>query len=139
MKGVSITVDASSLRGFVQNLQKVRDAALERGRGVVVRNTQAVFDKAQARCPVDTGMLKESARSDVESRDDVVTGAVGYGNQLFNPNTFKTTAAYAVDRHETMTFKNPQAYKWLERTMLEQGSAYMNDLEQVYQDLFGGD
>ena len=102
-------------------MQTVKDAA----HAEINSFTNQVFDSAQQRVPTVTGALAASGHISEHNTDDVLKRIIGYGTSLTNPVTGKTTESYAVEKHEIENPKNPDSYKWLERTMLDNADEFL--------------
>lgn len=137
MSNIKITIRVSSIRQFENNLDKCTEKVKSTGENVVQGFLEEAFAMSQERAPVDTGALRDSGKMEVQVTDDAIFGAIGYGDKAnVNIDSGISTDLYAVDRHESLTIKNPQAYKWLERLMLGRVKDFEDALENAFQGLF---
>lgn len=126
MSKLGIAVNSGSVQALVGRLREVELIALEQGKAAVTREMELAFEEAQERCPVATGATKSSGRVQVGVEGAVIEGVISYSTE------------YAPERHESVTHRNPEAYKWLERTMLGRSDAILSSLGGTYAFLFRG-
>ena len=125
MNAVDIKLSESSVSLISSNLQKKVQTVREATNAEMSSFTSHVFERAQQRVPTVTGALSASGNISEQNTDDVLKRVIGYGTSLTNPTTGRTTASYAVERHEVESPKNPESYKWLERTMLDSADEFL--------------
>ena len=89
--------------------KSVRDACLD------------LQGKAQNRAPIDTGDLRGSASTTVETKGNSIVGEVGFNTP------------YALRQHEELSYNHPQGgeAKYLENPLKENESQYKKDIQDA--------
>lgn len=114
---VELILDPNSVNQVVNNLQRKTGLIRGAARQSVNNTTEKVFQKAQELVPVMTGALKDSGKTAITGVQDNPIGLIGYGDDTIG-HEGRPTSSYAISRHEMHSKMHPEAYKWLERTLL---------------------
>lgn len=114
---VELVIDQNSISRIIGNLQRKAELVRGAAKQAVDNTTEKVFQQAQELVPVMTGALKASGKTLSVGTPDNPTGVIGYGDDTIG-HKGRPTSSYAVARHEMHSKLNPEAYKWLERTLL---------------------
>lgn len=124
-----IELDVASERIFTNKLQSKQRSTINASVTAVHAAASLVFDLAQATIPVQTGALQASGKITIDVQGDTASAIISYGDNTVNPDTGETTAQYALERHEDITFG--EGYKWLEKAMLESSDKVVSTLANV--------
>lgn len=82
---------------------------------------EGLFSRSQAAVPRRTGALAQSGKITNVDRGNTMKRIISYGDDTRNPNTGLPTSKYALLVHEVYNAQSPNNYKWLERTVHQQG------------------
>lgn len=113
-----LVISPQSVSQVTSNLRRKAGLVQTAARQSVDNTTERVFLKAQELAPVMTGALKDSGKTASTGPPDNPKGLIGYGDETIG-HAGRPTAAYAISRHEMKSKIHPEAYKWLEKTLLE--------------------
>ena len=72
-----IRVEVTNLKAFNQLIERLERNLPAVAEDVVTKATMQIERDAKIKCPVDTGRLRDSIHSEVESDSDGSTGSVG--------------------------------------------------------------
>lgn len=114
---VELTLNQNSVSHVISNLQRKTGLVQNAARQSVDNTTEKIFQKAQELAPVMTGALKDSGKTASAGDQNNPVGLIGYGDETIG-HEGRPTASYAVSRHEMQSKMHPEAYKWLEKTLL---------------------
>lgn len=126
-----ISVRVANVETVVRNLQKKEAEAIAQAQEAVAQASQEVLTETQTIMPVVTGALRASGKTATEVEGQKVIGYIGFGDSSRNPVTGRTTASYAVEKHEA-----PVRGKWLENTVYDHANTFMEDLAKALQKAF---
>ena len=126
-----ISVRVANTETVVRNLQKKEAEAIVQAQEAVAQASQEVLTDTQAIMPVVTGALRDSGKTAIEVEGQRIVGYIGFGDSSRNPNSGKTTASYAVEKHEAS-----ERGKWLENTVYDHADIFMEDLAKALQKAF---
>lgn len=116
---VTINVEKRSSDRVTANMLRKQDKLRIAIQDSVQQASTNIFETAQTNVPVQTGALRSSGKVTTTSQEpDVAEATISYGDSSLGIQN-KTTFEYAPKRHETLTAAKPEAYKWLERALLE--------------------
>lgn len=114
---VELVIDQKSVSHIIGNLQRKAELVRGAAKQAVDNTTEKVFQQAQELVPVRTGALKDSGKTSSVGTPDNPTGVISYGDDTIG-HEGRPTSSYAISRHEMRSKLHPEAYKWLERTLL---------------------
>ena len=131
--------------GSIDGVNKVVRNLEQRHRAVTQVATQAVatladdlLTTANKRTPVVTGALRASGNVFIDAVGPNKVATISYGTSLQNPDGVPTSE-YAVQRHEELNPKKPEAHKWLEISLLDISGNYTGELGAIIaRALYGG-
>lgn len=115
----------------VNNLQNKEAQAVAQVQEVVSEAVISVLQETQEVMPVKTGALQQSGRTAVDHENYQVIGSIGFGDSSTNPKTGRTTASYAVEKHE-----DPVNGKFLENSLYNAAETFTEDLAAALQKIF---
>jgi len=123
---VELVVEAKSVNRLINNLRQKQTRVQSAGRQAVNNTGDKIFQKAQGLVPVMTGALRDSGKVTKTGPADKPEAIISYGDETIG-HKGRPTSAYAVARHEMVSKINPDAYKWLEKTLLEANEDFRNE------------
>ena len=126
-----ISVRVTNAETVIRNLQKKEAEAIAQAQEAVAQASQEVLIETQTIMPVVTGALRDSGKTATEVEGQKVIGYVGFGDASRNPNSGRTTASYAVEKHEAL-----EHGKWLENTVYNHADIFIEDLVKALQKAF---
>lgn len=121
---VSFVVDTTSFSKVTAKLHRKKNDAIAAGKKAVHDTAELVFAESQIRIPKKTGALAQSGKVDHQDTNTAAISVIGYGDSSTNPVTGRTTASYAVEKHES-----PRNGKWLENSLLDCSTIYKEELQ----------
>lgn len=121
---VSFVVDTASFARATGKLHRKKKDAIYAGKKAAHETAELVFAESQIRLPTNTGALAQSGKVEHQDTNTAAISVIGYGDSSTNPVTGKTTASYAVERHES-----PRDGKWLENSLLDCSAIYKEELK----------
>lgn len=125
---VSVRVDPGV---FEQRMRRREAVAIAASQQAVAQAANTVLTRTQFVMPVKTGALRASGECAVDMENLKIVGSVGFGNTSLNPNTGRTTASYAVEKHE-----DPRNGKFLENTLQDYAEEFLDTLAEALQKAF---
>lgn len=120
---VNFSVNTAAFSKLTSQLHRKKVDAIQAGKEVVHDTAELVFAESQIRIPRKTGALADSGKYRHQDTSTKAESVIGYGDSSTNPVMGKTTAAYAVEKHEA-----PHNGKWLENALLDCSSIYREEL-----------
>ncbi len=121
---VSLVVDTASFSRVTAKLHRKKNDAIYAGKKAVHDTAELVFAESQIRIPRKTGALAQSGKVEHQDTNTAAISVIGYGDSSTNPVTGRTTASYAVEKHES-----PRNGKWLENSLLDCSAIYKEELQ----------
>lgn len=119
-----ITLNPGSVEYFTRTMNEVKSKVYNASYQGVNEAAQLIFNRAQQGVPIQEGALYASGKVTMENNSNNIEAIISYGDITVNTLTGKTTASYAVERHE-----QPGAgSKWLENAILNSPADYLNIL-----------
>lgn len=115
----------------INNLHNKEAEAIAQAQDVVAEAASAVLTQTQEVMPVQTGALRDSGKTETKQEGTVIVGYVGFGDSSVNPQTGRTTASYAVERHE-----DPRNGKFLENTLYDAAETFVENLAGALRKVF---
>jgi hypothetical protein len=123
---LELVLDTKSVNRFIGNLRQKHTRVRSASRQTVNNTGDKIFQKAQGLVPVMTGALQASGKVTRTGDTDNPENIISYGDSTIG-HEGRPTSAYAVARHEMMSRINPDAYKWLEKTLLAADEDFRNE------------
>ena len=120
---VNFTVDTASFSRLTAKLHRKKNDIIYAGKKAVHDTAELVFAESQIRIPKKTGALANSGKVEHQDTNEAAISVIGYGDSSTNPQTGRTTASYAVEKHES-----PRNGKWLENALLDCTDIYKEEL-----------
>lgn len=125
---ISMSVKSQTV---VKNLQNKEAQAVAQAQAVVSEAVTNVLLDSQERMPVKTGALRDSGKTEVKQEGYTIAGYVGFGDSSLNPDTGRTTASYAVEKHE-----DPENGKFLENAVYDAAESFVENLATALHRIF---
>lgn len=120
---VNFSVNTATFSKLTAQLHRKKVDAIQAGKEAVHDTAELVFAESQIRIPRKTGALANSGKYSHQDTSTKAESVIGYGDTSTNPVTGRTTASYAVEKHEA-----PRNGKWLENALLDCSSIYKEEL-----------
>lgn len=129
MNKLKFSLDTSSVKQVCSNLKASETRVKRAGNKAVKKSAKRIFQTAQLYVPVQTGALAASGKISNASAGNRIRNIISYGDSTVNTITGEATKDYAVDRHEIVNPAKPASYKWLERTVRNSSTIFMEELQ----------
>lgn len=120
----NIEITASSLSAFKASMRVSSNSVQSAAKGALSQATEEIFKIAQSRVPVVTGSLRNSGRISSNQNGSYIQHIISYGDETVNIKTSRATALYALKVHETFNRRNPEGYKWLEKSVQQNADLF---------------
>lgn len=121
---VSFDINTASFARVTAKIHRKKNDAIYVGKKAVHDTAELVFAESQIRIPRKTGALAQSGKLEHQDTNQAAISVIGYGDSSTNPVTGRTTASYAVEKHES-----PRNGKWLENSLLDCSEIYKEELQ----------
>ena len=126
MMKLDITLDTKSVARLTVALQNKQTKLQEAARTGVMDMAEKIFQQAQSRVPVATGALRASGKVTSSGPADAPQSIISYGDTTVGARG-RPTSEYGIVRHELRSKRNPDSYKWLEKSLLEADAAFREE------------
>lgn len=122
---VNFVPDTASFSRLTAKLHRKKDEAIYAGKLATRETAEVIFNQSQINIPRKTGALAASGKVEHQDTNSAAVSVIGYGDSSTNSITGRTTADYAVAKHE-----DPRSGKWLENAVLECSDLYRINLRE---------
>ena len=121
---IKLAIEQTSVTSTINNLKSKEQEIIQAGYVGLHNAANIIFANSQATMPKRTGALSASGKVTMLNAGAFSEATISYGDQTRNTTTGKTTASYAVEKHE-----DPVNGKWLEHAILNGSELFINTIQ----------